>query len=294
MEENDLINDNKKPLLNIDNDLIEMSKSLKIITSLKSDIEELIDKQSNSNINPINKNINLTIQDKYNIKKKQIQKFMNKKNYIYNFIRNENISNNNPININIYNDNNNDTEETEKLFEDNKMENVMQKIKVMQNEMKNKITVLDQKIKNSKIFETNGNLIDEIKSNEINDINFDENNKIISGNKKPQYQSLLNAKAYKYNEETKELQNVVNKIEMLKQTTNHFKQIEENQGNNIECLKDMNIKIEDNIEAGKNELIKRKNKEIENNKDKIICFLCLLFFITIFAYFIYNKFKKNK
>ena len=293
MEENDLINDNKKPLLNIDNDLIEMSKSIKIITSLKSDIEELIDKQSNSNINPINKNITLTIQDKYNIIKKQIQKFMNKKNYIYNFIRNENISNNNPININIYNDNNNDTEETEKLIEDNKMENVMQKIKVMQNEMKNKITVLDQKIKNSKIFETNGNLIDEINSNEINDINFEENNKIISGNKNPQYQSLLNAKAYKYNEETKELQNVVNKIEMLKQTTNHIKQIEENQGNNIEYLKDMNIKIEGNIEAGKNELIKRKNKEIENNKDKIICFLCLLFFITIFAYLIYNKFKKK-
>ena len=72
MEENDLINDNKKPLLNIDNDLIEMSKSIKIITSLKSDIEELIDKQSNSNINPINKNITLTIQDKYNIIKKQI------------------------------------------------------------------------------------------------------------------------------------------------------------------------------------------------------------------------------
>ena len=86
MKDNFIINENKKPLLDVDNDLIEMSKSLKIITSLKSDIEEIIDKKSNNN--NFNNNITLQIEDKYNAIKKQIQKFMNKKNYIYNFLRN--------------------------------------------------------------------------------------------------------------------------------------------------------------------------------------------------------------
>ena len=239
-----------------------------------------------------NENIILTIEDKYNKIKKHIQKFMNKKNYIYNFIRNENISNNNNINSKINNDINNDSEENEKLLEDNKMENAMEKIKSMQNEMKNKITELDEKIKNSKIIQKNEKLIDEINSNEINDINFNEKNNNISTSNNPQYQSLLNTKAYIYNEETKELENAVNKIEALKKTTDHFKIIEESQGSNINYLKDTNLNIEDNIERGENELIKRKNKESKKYKNLFICFLCLLLIIIMLIYAIYNKFKK--
>ena len=45
MTENDIIinEDIKKPLIEIDNDLIEMSKNLKIINSLKDDIDEILD-----------------------------------------------------------------------------------------------------------------------------------------------------------------------------------------------------------------------------------------------------------
>ena len=205
MKENYFINDNQKPLLDIENHLMEMSKCLKIITSLKTDIEEIIDKKSN--IENFNNNIIITIEDKYNKIKKQIQKFMEKKNYIYNFIRNENTNSNNNI------INNDDDEENEKLLEDNKnMENAMEKIKSMQNELKNKINILDEKISKSKLLDKKRPLIEEVNSNEINEINPYENN----NKKTQQYQSLLNIKAYKYNEETKELQKVVNKIEILK------------------------------------------------------------------------------
>lgn len=293
MKENYLINDNLKPLLDIDNDLDEMSKCVKIISSLKSDIEEIINKESNHKNNNENKSITLTIKDKHNNIKKQIQKFMNKKNYIYNFIRNESISNNKDINNNknyeIYDDN----EENEKLLADNKMENAMEKIKQMQNEMKNKIEVLDEKLKKSKIFEKNENLIEEINSNEISDINFKDKNNDISTHKNPEYQSLLSAKAYKYYEEKKELENVVNKIEMLKKTTNHIKMIGESQGETIENLKDINLKIENNIEGGDNELIKRKNRQSKKNKKLIISFLCLLLFLIIMIYAIYNKLKNK-
>ena len=154
MKDNFIINDNKKPLLDIDNDLIEMSKNLKIITSLKSDIEEIIDKKSN--INNFNNNIILQIEDKYNTIKKQIQKFMNKKNYIYNFIRNENPVNSN----NNINNNDIDNEENEKLLNNNnKMENVMEKINIMQNEMKNKIKILDEKILKSELLKKKQSLI---------------------------------------------------------------------------------------------------------------------------------------
>ena len=286
MKDNFIINENKKPLLDVDNDLIEMSKSLKIITSLKSDIEEIIDKKSNNN--NFNNNITLQIEDKYNAIKKQIQKFMNKKNYIYNFIRNENpINSNNNNNIN---NNDIDNEENEKLLNDNKMENVMQKINIMQNELKNKIKILDEKILKSELLKKKEPLIEEINSNDINEIRINENN-----NKKMQiFTPLSNAKAYKYNEETKELENVVNKIEMLKETTNHIKLIEEGQGNNIEYLNDINLKIEDNIQGGENELIKRKKEQSKNNKNIIIGISCLSFLLIIFIYIIYNKFFKKK
>ena len=54
MNENIILNDNQKPLLDIENDLSEMSKCLKIITSLKNDISDIIEKQSN--INKFNNN----------------------------------------------------------------------------------------------------------------------------------------------------------------------------------------------------------------------------------------------
>ena len=79
MKDNYMINDNKEPLLDIENDLTEMSKILKIIISLKSDIEEKIEQTTKINNNNISKNYISFIEDKYNTIKKQIQKFMNKK-----------------------------------------------------------------------------------------------------------------------------------------------------------------------------------------------------------------------
>ena len=70
MEENNI----KKPLIEIDNELIEMSKNVKIINSLKDDIDNLISNKNDNNNNKSN------IEEKYNKIKTQIQKFMNKKN----------------------------------------------------------------------------------------------------------------------------------------------------------------------------------------------------------------------
>ena len=109
MKENYIINENRKPLLDIENDLIEMSKNVKIINSLKTDIDEIIDKKSNKN--DFSKNEILNIEDKYKQIKKQINKFMNEKNYIYNFIRIEK-SSKKKINEN---------DEKENLLEENKI-----------------------------------------------------------------------------------------------------------------------------------------------------------------------------
>ena len=104
MEENNKINEEyKKPLIEIDNELLEMSKNLKIINSLKEDIDQLI-----SNISNNNDNISSSIKEKYNKIKNQIQKFMNKKKFIYNYIDTEKLSKKN----------NNIEEENEKLLED--------------------------------------------------------------------------------------------------------------------------------------------------------------------------------
>ena len=282
-KEND-INENQKPLLDIDNDLVEMSKSLKIITSLKNDIDDIIKK--NIDIQNFNKNDISLIEDKYNKIKKHIQKFMNKKNYIYNFIRIENNSQKNNINSNDF-----DNEEIEILLKDNKMENAMDKIKSMQNELKNKINNLDDKITKLKILGKKEPLIEEINKNDINETNFIKNNNNI---KLQKYQSLSNAKAYKYNEETKELQNVVNKIEILKETTNQIKMIGENQGNEINYLKDINVKIENNLDGGLKELYKTKKEKEEKNKNLGICIFFMILIIMIFGYIIYNKIFKKK
>ena len=45
MEENNI----KKPLIEIDNELIEMSKNVKIINSLKDDIDNLIYNKNDNN-----------------------------------------------------------------------------------------------------------------------------------------------------------------------------------------------------------------------------------------------------
>jgi cell fate (sporulation/competence/biofilm development) regulator YlbF (YheA/YmcA/DUF963 family) len=89
MEEKNIIEEEiQKPLIEIDNDLTEMSKNLKIIISLKDDIEKLITNSSNIN----DKEISSSIIDKHNKIKNQIKKFMKKKKFIYNYIDNEKLS----------------------------------------------------------------------------------------------------------------------------------------------------------------------------------------------------------
>ena len=116
MEENNI----KKPLIEIDNELIEMSKNVKIINSLKDDIDNLISNKNDNNNNKSN------IEEKYNKIKTQIQKFMNKKKFIYNYIDNEKLVKKNiPNNI----IDNNAVEENEKLIEDkNKYESAFENI----------------------------------------------------------------------------------------------------------------------------------------------------------------------
>ena len=120
MEENNI----KKPLIEIDNELIEMSKNVKIINSLKDDIDNLISNKNDNNNNKSN------IEEKYNKIKTQIQKFMNKKKFIYNYIDNEKLVKKN-ISSNIID--NNAEEENEKLIEDkNKYESALENINKMQ------------------------------------------------------------------------------------------------------------------------------------------------------------------
>ena len=56
----------------------------------------------------------------------------------------------------------------------------------------------------------------------------------------------------------------------------------------------MNVEIKDNIEAGENELIKRKNNQTEKNKKIIFYLACLLIFLGLFSYLIYKKIFKKK
>jgi len=276
MKENYIINENRKPLLDIENDLIEMSKNVKIINSLKIDVDEIIDKKSNKN--DFSKNDILNIEDKYKQIKKQINKFMNEKNYIYNFIRIEKSSKNKV----------NENDENENLLEENKMDNAMENIKKMQDEIKNKVNALDEKLKKVKLFDfkKNDSLINEINKNEINDTNF-----ISKDNKKIQKykNSILNTKADIYNEETKELEKVSKTIEMIKQGTNDMKIFVENQGNKINYLNEEHNKIKDNIENGIDELYEARIRREKKKTNIIISIICLIFLIIIIIYMIYKK-----
>ena len=276
MKENFIINENRKPLLDIENDLIEMSKNVKIINSLKADIEELINKKSIKK--DFSKNDILNIEDKYKQIKKQINKFMNKKNYIYNFIRIEKSSKKNS----------NENDESENLLEENKMDNAMENIKRMQDEIKNKVNSLDEKLKKVESFDfkKNESLINEINKNEINDTTiFSNENKQIQKYKN----SILNTKADIYNEKTKELEKVSKTIEMIKQGTNDMKLFVESQGNKINYLNDEHKKIQDNIENGIDELYETRTRREKKKTNIIISIICLIFLIIIIIYMIYKK-----
>ena len=273
MKENYVINENRKPLLDIENDLIEMSKNVKIINSLKTDIEELINKKSIKK--DFSKNDILNIEDKYKQIKKQINKFMNKKNYIYNFIRIEKSSKKKS----------NENDESENLLEENKMDNAMENIKRMQDEIKNKVNSLDEKLKKVESFDfkKNDSLINEINKNEINFI-INENKKI------QKYEnSILNTKADIYNEETKELEKVSKTIEMIKQGTNDMKLFVESQGNKINYLNDEHKKIQDNIENGIDELYETRTRREKKKTNIVVSIICLIFLIIIIIYMIYKK-----
>ena len=273
MKENFIINENRKPLLDTENDLIEMSKNVKIINSLKADIEELINKKSIKN--DFSKNDILNIEDKYKQIKKQINKFMNKKNYIYNFIRIEKSSKKKR----------NENDESENLLEENKMDNAMENIKRMQDEIKNKVNSLDEKLKKVESFDfkKNDSLINEINKNEINFI-INENKKI------QKYEnSILNTKADIYNEETKELEKVSKTIEMIKQGTNDMKLFVESQGNKINYLNDEHKKIQDSIENGIDELYETRTRREKKKTNIVVSIICLIFLIIIIIYMIYKK-----
>lgn len=282
MKENYKINDNQKPLLDIENDLTEMSKIVKIIISLKNDIEGKIDNTLNDN--NMSKIDILFIEKKYNKIKEQTQKFMDKKKYIFNFIRNENT----PLNAKTMNLNIIKEDENENLLEENKTEYVMENIKKMQNEIKNKINILDEKLTKIKFLEKKGSLIEEINKNDINDFDINSNN-----NRIQEYEtSLLNTKAFIHNEETKELEKVSNKIEKIKKGTNEMKLFLENQGDKINYLENEQKQIGEDIEKGLNELSKTKDKKKEKNKKYIICIGCLILLIIVFVYAIYKKVSK--
>ena len=279
-EKNIIIEEYKKPLIEIDNDLIELRKNIKIINSLKDDIEEQISFLSN------NKNINKEeiislIKDKYNKIKTQIKKFMNKRKFIYNFIDSEKLAKKNiPKEKNV-------EDENEKLLEENdKLESATQNIDKMKKEITKLANNLDKKLSELNILENKDELIKEI---ELNDINYDdkalnEQNQIKS--------SILNIKAEIYDEETKELEKANKIISQIKKGTADMKMITSSQGNTINNLLDEHNYIGRNIEKGRDELNENKNRN-QNNNSKLLGFLfCLIILIIIFSCFLYYKFKK--
>ena len=282
MKENNIIEDDiKKPLIEIDNDLIEMSKNLKIISSLKDDIEELIKDLPNNN----NDDNITSIKDKYNKIKTQIKKFMNKKKFIYNYIDNEKLSKKNLVN-----NNNIIEEENENLIEENtKLESIKENINKMQNKITNLINKLDNKLSEKNIrFEKEGELIEEIKKN---DIGFNDN-EIINKEQFKIKSSLLNIKAEKYNEETKELEEANKVINEIKKGTDEMKLISNSQGCTINNLLDEHNYIGNNIDKG-TEQIKKYKKANESNNTNLIWFLSfVIILIIIFSCLIYYKIKK--
>ena len=284
MKENEIIlEENKQPLIEIDNEIIEMSKNVKIINSLKEDIDQLISSKN------INNNIP-TINDKYNKIKTQIQKFMNKKKFIYNFIDNEKLekkNNNNIIPIQ------NDEEENEKLIEDkNNIESIKQNINKMQNRITTISTTLDKKLSELNILkEQKQTLSEEIKNNDINDNEysiFNNNNQSLIKS------SILNLKAQQYNEQTKALEETNKLIDQIKKDTNEMKLISNSQENTINNLKYEHDFIGLNIKKGVEQLNERKKANQSENSalKKIVIFLIIL--IIISCCFLYYKFKYKK
>ena len=285
MKENEIIlEENKQPLIEIDNEIIEMSKNVKIINSLKEDIDQLISSKN------INNNIP-TINDKYNKIKTKIQKFMNKKKFIYNFIDNEKLEIKNNKNIIPIQ---NDEEENEKLIEDkNNIESIKQNINKMQNRIIAISTTLDKKLSELNILkEQKQNLSEEIKNNDIND-----NEYSIFNNNNDQSlikSSILNLKAQQYNEQTKALEETNKLIDQIKKDTNEMKLISNSQENTINNLKYEHDFIGLNIKKGVEQLNERKKANQSENSalKKIVIFLIIL--IIISCCFLYYKFKYKK
>ena len=284
MKENEIIlEENKQPLIEIDNEIIEMSKNVKIINSLKEDIDQLISSKN------INNNIP-TINDKYNKIKTQIQKFMNKKKFIYNFIDNEKLEKKNNKNIIPIQ---NDEEENEKLIEDkNNIESIKQNINKMQNRIIAISTTLDKKLSELNILkEQKQTLSEEIKNNDINDNEysiFNNNNQSLIKS------SILNLKAQQYNEQTKALEETNKLIDQIKKDTNEMKLISNSQENTINNLKYEHDFIGLNIKKGVEQLNERKKGNQSENSalKKIVIFLIIL--IIISCCFLYYKFKYKK
>lgn len=284
MKENEIIlEENKQPLIEIDNEIIEMSKNVKIINSLKEDIDQLISSKNNNNNIP-------TINDKYNKIKTQIQKFMNKKKFIYNFIDNEKLEKKNNKNIIPIQ---NDEEENEKLIEDkNNIESIKQNINKMQNRITTISTSLDKKLSELNILkEQKQTLSEEIKNNDINDNEysiFNNNNQSLIKS------SILNLKAQQYNEQTKALEETNKLIDQIKKDTNEMKLISNSQENTINYLKYEHDFIGLNIKKGVEQLNERKKANQSENSalKKIVIFLIIL--IIISCCFLYYKFKYKK
>ena len=284
MEEKNIIEEDiKKPLIEIDNDLTEMSKNLKIINSLKDDIEKLIIDLSNSN----NNEIVSSIKDKHNKIKNQIKKFMNKKKFIYNYIDNEKLSKKNiVVKKNI-------EEENETLIEeDNKLESIKENINNMQKKIINLINKLDTKLSQLNIFEKKDELNEEITKNDI--INDKEENEPLSQEQYKIKSSLLKIKAEIYNEEAKELEKANKMMDQIKIGTREMKLLTGSQGNTINNLIEEHNYIGNKIEKGIGEL-KEYNSANQNNNSKLVYFLCfVILLIIIFSCLLYYKFKNKK
>ena len=284
MEEKNIIEEDiKKPLIEIDNDLTEMSKNLKIINSLKDDIEKLIIDLSNSN----NNEIISSIKDKHNKIKNQIKKFMNKKKFIYNYIDNEKLSKKNiVVKKNI-------EEENETLIEeDNKLESIKENINNMQKKIINLINKLDTKLSQLNIFEKKDELNEEIAKNDI--INDKEENEPLSQEQYKIKSSLLKIKAEIYNEEAKELEKANKMMDQIKIGTREMKLLTGSQGNTLNNLIEEHNYIGNKIEKGIGEL-KEYNSANQNNNSKLIYFICfVILLIIIFSCLLYYKFKNKK
>ena len=284
MEEKNIIEEEiQKPLIEIDNDLTEMSKNLKIIISLKDDIEKLITNSSNIN----DKEISSSIIDKHNKIKNQIKKFMNKKKFIYNYIDNEKLSKKNIV------VSKNVEEENETLIETgNKLESIKENINNMQTKIMKLVNKLDKELSQLNLFEKKDELNEEITKNDI--INDTEENDALKQGKYQIKSSLLNIKAEIYNEETKELEKANKMMDQIKKGTKEMKILTRSQGDNISNLLEEHNYIGNNIEKGIGQL-NEYNRANKKSNGKLICFLCfIIILIIIFSCVLYYKFKNKK